>query len=186
MGRSHVGRAHLARVIYSSNFDHNAIRKLQNLDKNAIRQEFHKAMAFSNVRNKRSYAQVVQSKSFSNCVKSFKGQVRDSQHESSTRVMGLNPGVNSFIPSSGYSNSMSLLVTGIRDANTGKYSSTPPSCKNSGNTVKASLPVSGRCQSTVKDSTQISYHTDEIALSNKFQVLQDLLLEDEVENACNS
>ena len=27
VGRSHVGRAHLARVVYSSNFDHNAIKK---------------------------------------------------------------------------------------------------------------------------------------------------------------
>ena len=121
MGRSHVGRGHLARVVYSSNFDHNAIKKLQNLDKNAIRQEFHKALAFSNVRNNRSYAQVVQGKSFNNGVKSFKGQVHHSQHGSSTRVMGLNPRVNSFVPSSAYSNSMNLPVTGIRDAKLPKY-----------------------------------------------------------------
>ena len=267
MGRSHVGRAHLARFVYSSNFDHNAIKKLQNLDKNAICQEFHKALDFSNVRNNRSYAQVVQGKSFNNCVKSFKGQVHHSQHESSTRVMGLNPHVNSFVPSSAYSNSMSLPVTGIctlpntyqlhllakirwQSGNTlashlcgrgsipvmavsGKAGSCLPlvgslqyttlanymywfplpfqlpvviwpvqcwkrrktpnkqkkkkkSCKNSGSTAKASLPALGRCQSTVKNSIQTSYHTDEIALSNKFQVLQDLLLEDEAENACNS
>ena len=165
MGRSHVGRAHLARVVYSSNFDHNAIKKLQNLDKNTIRQEFHKALAVSNVRNNRSYAQVVQGKSFNIGVKTSKGQVRHSQHESSTRVMGLNPHVNSFVPSRAHSNSMNLPVTGIRDANTAKYLSTPPSCKNSGSTAKASLPAFGRCQSTVKNSIQTSYHTDDIALS---------------------
>ena len=169
MGRSHGGRAHSARVIYSNNFYHNAIRKLQNLDKNGIRQEVQKALAFSNVGNNRSYAQVVQGKSFRNCVKSFKGQVRHSQHKPSTEVMGLNPSVESFVPSSAYSNSMSSSVTGMCDANT--Y------CQNSGNSVKASLPVSGTSHaSPVKNSTQPSYHTDEIALSNRFQVLQDLLL----------
>ena len=167
MDRSHVGHAHLPRVVYSSNFDHNAIKKLQNLDKNAIRQEFHKALAFSNVRSNRSYAQVVQGKSFNNCVKSFKGQIRHSQHESSTRVMGLNPRVNSFVPSSADGNSMSLPVTGIPDANSAKYLATPPSCKNSGSTTKASFPALGRYQSAVKNSIQTSHHTDEIALSNK-------------------
>ena len=129
----------------------------------------------------------MQGKSFRNCVKSFKGQVRHSQHKPSTEVMHLNPSVEFFVPSSGYSNSMSSSVTGMRDANTAKYSLTPPYCQNSGNSVKASLPVSGTSHaSTVKNSTQPSYHTDEIALSNRFQVLQDLLLENEVDNAFNS
>ena len=44
VGRSHRGRAHSARVIYSKNFDHNVIRKFQNLDKNVIRQEFQRHM----------------------------------------------------------------------------------------------------------------------------------------------
>ena len=67
----------------------------------------------------------MQGKGFNNCVKSFKGQTRHSQHDSSTRVMALNPCVKSFVPSSAYSNSMSLPVT--------------------------TLPALGRCESTVKN-----------------------------------
>ena len=123
-----------------------------------------------------------------NCVKSSKGQVGHTQYKPCTRVMGLNPSVESFVPPSGNSNKMTLPVTGTCYANTVIYPSTQPACQTSGNSKKTSLPAPGtNYASTVKNlSTQPSYHTDEIALSNRFQVLQDLLVENEVDNAFNS
>ena len=119
-------------------------------------------LAFSNVRDNRSYAQVLQSKRSVNCVKSVKPQVGHIQHKSGTRVTGLNPSVASFVPLSGNSN-------------------------NSGNSNKGSLHATVTAPAnTVKNTTYRVCQTEEIPLNNRFQVLQDLLVESEVHNAFDS
>ena len=96
-------------------------------------------------------------------MKSFKAQVGHIQHKPGTRVTGLNPSVESFVPPSGNSN-------------------------RSGNSNKGSLhaTVTASANTVKNTSTYRSCQTDEIPLNNRFHVLQDLRVESEVDNAFDS
>ena len=158
MGRPHRGHAHLARVVYSQHFDHNAIRRLQNLDKKAICQEFHKAMAFSNLRDNRSYARVLQSKPLAMPKDSLQCKKGDTHDRSYTRGMGLNPAVTPFVTDS---------------------------CTS----TKGRLPTGAKCKiSPGNENSQIQgqHQAFEIPLNNRFQMLQDLLVDSDAPNTFHS
>ena len=90
-------------------------------------------------------------------MKLFKGQVGHIQHSPGTRVTGLNLSVESFVSPSR-------------------------------NSYKGSLPatVTGYANTVKNPSIQRSYQADEIPFNNRFQVLQDLLVESELDTAFDS
>ena len=96
MGRSHRGRAHLDRIVYNSKYHAHSIDKLWNLDKNVLRQEFLKALAFSNLKSNKSYAQVLQTKTSTN-QRVQHVNIANNNTKLCNKVVGVNPLAKPFV-----------------------------------------------------------------------------------------
>ena len=154
MGRSHTGRAHSDRIVYNSKHNAHSINKLLNLDKNAVCQEFHKALAFCNFKGKRSYAQVLQNTTCTDYKVRHAHTAKDNT-KGCNKVMGLNPLAKPFVPAK-ISTQVQVVLSKGTDMNT---------------PVKQLSTTSNICA------------VAEIPLSNRFQVLQDMVTDTEATHA---
>ena len=116
MGRSHTGRAHSDRIVYNSKHNAHSINKLLNLDKNAVCQEFHKALAFYNFKGKRSYAQVLQTTTRTDYKVRHAHTAKDNT-KGCNKVMGLNPLAKPFVPAK-ISTQVQVVLSKGTDMNT--------------------------------------------------------------------